>query len=319
MFSSQWNLPPMNMTAAWDITHGSSSVAVADIDSGVDATHPDLQGKLTPGFDVGAGGALAAGNTDDVGHGTAVAGVIGAATNNGVGLAGVGWNTMVTPIKLDGGEEPTTSELVVGLRWAVANGNRIVNMSLGTCGQATLAAAVQYAQQHGVLLVASAGNGFLTGNPVEYPAGYPGVIAVGATGHDCTRAYYSEAGTQVSLVAPGGSADGTPTDDIPLLQAGGGYTSEAGTSFAAPAVAAVAALILAADPTLTPSDAGALVVDTATHIGTTPSPNYGAGMLNAAAALTAAGRLKRAAGPTRYGTAAALSQLAFPTGATTAY
>jgi len=319
MFSTQWNLPPLNMVAAWDITHGSAGVAVADIDSGVDGTHPELQGKLTPGYDVGLGTALAAGNTDDVGHGTAVAGVIGAATNNGIGVAGVGWNTMVTPIKLDGGEEPTTSELVIGLRWAVANGNRIVNMSLGTCGQATLASAVQLAEQHGVLLVASAGNGFLTGNPIEYPAGYPGVIAVGATGHDGTRAYYSETGSQVSLVAPGGSADGTPTDDMPLLQAGGGYTTEAGTSFAAPEVAAVAALVLAADPSLTPSDAGALVTATASHVGTSPDVNYGAGMLDAAAALTAAARLKRAAGATRYGTAVALSRLAFPTGATTAY
>jgi len=319
-YSEQWNLPAIQMPAAWSITHGSSSIAVADIDTGVDGTHPDLQGKIAPGYDVTTGMPLGAGLTDSDGHGTAVAGVIAAATNNGIGLAGVGWNTMVAPVKVSTSDDDlTTAAVVSGINWAVADGLPIINLSLGTCGEPTLADAVQNAEDHGVLLVAAAGNQYLDADPVQYPGGYAGVIAVGALARDGTRAMYSETGTQVALVAPGGSADGTAADDIPVLQIGGGYTTEAGTSFASPEVAAVAALILAADPTLTPSDAGALEVATAARIGTSPDTNYGAGELDAAAALTAAANVRRAAGADRYGTAVALSQLAFPNGSATVY
>lgn len=319
-YAAQWNLPVLNMPAAWDLTHGSASVPVADIDTGVDGTHPDLQGKLTPGYDVTTQAALASGNTDSNGHGTAVAGVIGAATNNAAGIAGVGWDTMVTPVKASNGDaDLTTSAIIAGLNWAVANGNRVVNMSLGTCGEPTLAAAVQNAESHGVLIVAAAGNQYLAGNPIQYPAGYPGVIGVGALAHDGTRAMYSETGADVALVAPGGSADGTAADDITLLAPGGGYTTAAGTSFASPEVAAVAALVLAADPGLTPSDAGALEVATAAKVGTSPDASYGQGRLDAARALTVAAKMRRAAGADRYGTAVALSQLAFPNGAPNVY
>jgi thermitase len=319
-YAQQWNLPLIDMPTAWDVTHGSGSVAVADIDTGVDATHPDLQGKLTPGYDFTTKAALAPGNTDTNGHGTAVAGVIGAATNNALGLAGVGWDTTVTPVKVSNGDSDlTTSAVVAGLDWAVANGNKVINMSLGTCGEPTLASAVQNAEAHGALIVAAAGNQFLAGNPIEYPAGYPGVVGVGALARDGSKAVYSETGPGVALVAPGGSADGNPADDIPVLQAGGGYAAEAGTSFASPEVAAVAALILAADPGVTPADAGAIEVATAVHVGTSPDSNYGNGELDAAKALAVAKKVRRAAGPDRYATAVALSQLGFPNGASTVF
>ena len=319
-YPQQWNLTSIQMQPAWDITHGSPSVTVADIDTGVDATHPDLQGKLATGYDVTKGAPLGAGLTDSDGHGTAVAGVIAAATNNNLGLAGVGWDTTVAPVKVSTSDNDlTTAAVVSGINWAVGDGIRVINLSLGTCGEPTLAAAVQQAEDRGVLLVAAAGNQYLAGNAIQYPGGYPGVIAVGALAHDGTRAMYSETGHQVALVAPGGSADGTAADDIPLLKAGGGFTAEAGTSFASPEVAGVAALILAANPTLTPADAGALETATATKVGSSPDVNYGAGELDAAAALTAASKIKRTAGSDRYGTAAALSRLAFPAGSPTVY
>lgn len=316
-YPQQWNLAAIDMPTAWGFTHGSPAIAVADLDSGVDATHPQLQGKLLPGYDARTGTALAGGNTDTVGHGTEVAGVIAATTNTGMGIAAVGWDTKVVPIKLS--DQPKTSEIVGGIMWATDHGLRILNLSLGTCGDPTLAAAVQYAEVHGALVVAAAGNQYDDGNPVQFPAGYPGVVAVGATGRDGTRAGYSETGPNIGLVAPGGSADSNPDDDLILLQAGGGYTTGAGTSFASPEVAAVAALVLAADPSLTPTDAGALMEATARQTQTSPDAAYGHGLLEAGTTLQAATKLTRAAGGDRFGTAVALSQLGFPGGASTAY
>ena len=158
-------------------------------------------------------------------------------------------------------------------------------------------------------MVAAAGNNAL--NPVldpnegtndapSYPANEPNVIAVGATGHDGFRAVYSNTGPYVTLAAPGGSADGTAADDIPLLKTGGGTTTEAGTSFAAPQVAATAALIWSENPDLTANQVAELIRSTATQLGPAGTDGlnvssadnnnntdieYGTGLLNAGAAL----------------------------------
>ncbi|MHB8671704.1 MAG: S8 family serine peptidase, partial [Acidimicrobiales bacterium] len=317
-FSQQWSLPAVRATDAWSITHGSSSVVVADVDSGVDATHPDLAGKLTAGYDAQNNTPLAPGNTDTVGHGTEVAGVIGAATNNGLGLASLGWDTVVMPIKVGG--TPTTGPVAAGIHWAVDHGARIVNLSLGGCADPLEAEAVNYAQVHGALVVASAGNSANLGNPVSYPAAYPGVLAVGATGRDGTRAFYSETGPYVGMVAPGGSADGLASDDLALLEMGGGFGTGSGTSFAAPMVAAAAALVQARSPLLGAADVAGVLKGTATDLGPPGRDDqYGTGLLQAAAAVVAAGKLARLAGPTRYDTAAAVSRDAFPGGASNVY
>jgi putative cell wall-binding protein len=303
-YAAQWNLPLINAPQAWSITHGSSAVVVADLDSGVDATQPDLQGKLVPGFDVAQRAPLPNTNTDDTGHGTAVAGLIAATPDNGIELAGVGWSTRVAEVKMS--NPPTIGDIVAGIQWAAGQRIPIINLSLGGCSDPTEAAAVQAAQAGGSLIVASVGNDALDGNPREFPAAYPGVIGVGATAHDGSRALYSEVGPQVALVAPGGSADGNPSDDLPVLAPGGGTTTAAGTSFAAPQVAGAAALILAADPSLTPDDAGQLLVATASPVG--PSAEFGHGRLDMQAGLLAAARLARVAGPDRYATSVALVQ-----------
>ncbi|MDQ1491549.1 MAG: hypothetical protein QOJ23_4063, partial [Actinomycetota bacterium] len=179
-YSAQWALPAVNAPAAWSHLHGSSRIVVADIDSGVDATHPDLAGRLLPGFNAATGAALPAGNSDTEGHGTATAGVIGAATNNGIGLASLGVDTMILPIK-DGSSRPLASADVAGVRYAADHGARVINISSGgPCQDPNYAAAISYAQSKGVLIVASAGNDAFTGDHVNYPAAYPGVLAIGA-------------------------------------------------------------------------------------------------------------------------------------------
>ena len=294
-YASQWNLNDANgpntgvrAEAAWSVTHGSASIVVADIDTGVDGTHADLAGKLVTGYDALHGTALAAGNTDDGGHGTAVAGVIGAATNNGSVVAALGWDTKVMAIKAGDANGIFDSAAAAGLVYAADHGVRVVNMSFGGPDFSQgLADAATYAQARGVLLVAAVGNQATTGNPVEYPAALPGVVGVGATGFDGTHAFYSNTGSQVDLVAPGGSADGNPSHDIRVLQASGISTTMAGTSFASPTVAAAAALVLARNPVLQPAQTAQALVNSTSDLGTPGSdPTFGAGLLDAAAALT---------------------------------
>jgi subtilisin family serine protease len=286
--ASQWNLAAVGAQAAWDVGHGSSTVRVADIDSGVDATHPDLAGKLVAGYDAAVGGPLPAGNTDDAGHGTATAGVIGAATDDGVGLASLGYDTAVMPIKVaDDTGAISVSSLVRALYFAADNGARVINVSLGGCDRVQAEAdAVAYAQSKSALIVAAAGNELQDGNPVEYPAALPGVLAVGATAFDGGHAIYSSTGYYVDLVAPGGSGDSDPNHDVPLLRTGGGVVQEAGTSFAAPLVAAAAALVLASRPDATPGQVAQVLISSADDRGAPGRDDaFGAGVLNAGAAM----------------------------------
>lgn len=305
---SQWNLPAIGAPGAWAVTTG-NNIVVADIDSGVDYTNADLSPNLLPGFDettgktMGPVGSTAqeTGNLDSDGHGTAVAGIIAAATNNSTGLASLGWNTKVLPVKIDLSQ---SAEVEAGIKWAADNGAKVINLSFGSpCNDSSVLQGIQYAQSKGALMVAAAGNAAIysaldTANGINdapiYPAADSGVLAVGATGQDGFRAPYSETGNYVSIVAPSGNGNGA--DNIPVLAATSGgctnsptnvcLTSDAGTSFAAPQVAATAALILSVNPSLTASQVSQLITGSATDLG--PSGNdieYGAGMLNAAAAL----------------------------------
>ncbi len=297
-YSTQWNLPAINASGAWAVTTG-NNIVVADVDTGVDYTHEDLPSpQLVPGIDETTATPTvinnASGNTDSNGHGTAVAGVIAAATNNGKGLASLGWHTSVMPVKASTDGSFASAAIAAGIMYAADNGARIINLSLGgPCPDSTMQSAIEYAQGKGVLVVAAAGNEALAPavnsegayDYPSYPAAYPGVVAVGATGQDGYRAAYSDTGSYVALVAPGGGGDST-TDAVPVLQAGGGYMAELGTSFAAPQVAAAAALILSVNPNLTPDEVTELLTGSATGLGP-PGDNieYGAGILNASAAL----------------------------------
>ncbi len=297
-YTSQWALPAVRAPGAWDRTHGSAGVVVAVIDSGVDGTHPDLAAKLVPGFDAVNNTALPPGNTDRDGHGTAVAGVIAAVPDNGGGVAGLGWDTRVVAIK-DGDTTPLRSATVAGIRWAADNGFRIINISSGfLTPDANETAAVAYARSKGAVVVASGGDTFSDGNPPNYPASIDGVFGVGATGFDGTRAGYSNAGSAIDLVAPGGSGDGMVTHAIHVLAPNGGTTFKSGTSFSSPLVAAAAALVLAAWPGSTPADALAVLQSSAVDLGPPGADReYGAGLLDVDAALAASGVAVRVGAP----------------------
>ncbi len=297
-YRSQWALPAVNAPAAWQRTHGSPQVTVAVVDSGVDAAHPDLATKLGSGWDAMRGAPLPLGNTDPSGHGTAVAGVIAAVSDNGGGLASLGWDTRVVAVK-DGDREPSRAATVAGIRWAADRGVRIINVSSGyPTFDPNEADAIAYARARGAVVVAAAGDLALQGNPRLYPAAGEGVVAVGATGFGGGRALYSNIGDYVDLVAPGGTGAGENATDIHVLAPGGGTTFRAGTSFAAPLVSAAVALLLGARPDMSALAAADLVTATAGDLGPRgKDPEHGSGALDADAALAAAGVEPRASAP----------------------
>lgn len=212
---------------------------VAVIDSGVSASHPDLSGKVLPGYDFFNGDADA---TDDNGHGTAVAGITAAATNNAIGMAGVSWNSMILPVKALGADgSGSYSAMANGITWATNKGARIINLSLGgTSSSRALQDAVNYAWSRNVILVAAAGN---NGNStLIYPAACNNVVAVSATDFADGRPTWSNFGSYVDVSAPGVG--------ILTLSGASSYANWNGTSFSSPVASGVVALMTAANPSL---------------------------------------------------------------------
>ena len=245
--SDQWGPQKVQAPAAWDITTGSASVVVAVIDTGVTATHPDLAGKVLPGYDFANNDSDPTDDYPPSGHGTKVAGIIGAATNNGAGIAAIAWQSPILPVKVcDSGGQCSHANIASGITYAVDQGAKVINISLGDSNpSSTLEDAINYAWSKGVVVVAAAGNSGSNPdtNQVLYPAAYPNVVAVGATSKDDPffgsdqRASFSSYGQELDIVAPG--------SDIYSTNYSGGYTRGDGTSFAAPHVAGAAALLWA--------------------------------------------------------------------------
>ena len=289
-YGSQWGLSKIGAPAAWDHTTGASGVVIAVVDTGVDLTHPDLScpGKLTSGWN------FVSNNNDpddDHGHGTHVAGIAAACSDNGSGVAGVAWGATLMPVKvLDSGGSGYYSDVAAGIIYAVDHGAKVVNLSLGgLSGDNTLADAVQYAHDHGVLVVAAAGNCAQDGyqcsflyNPVVYPAAYPTVLAVAATNSGDNWASFSEYRPYVGVAAPG--------VDIYSTIREGGYGAMSGTSMATPHVAGLAALLWSFAPSLTVDQAKNVIESTADDLGTPGKDNYfGYGRINAGRALSSLG------------------------------
>ena len=232
-YSQQWALPKIQAPQAWDKTVGSGILAI--VDTGV-SQHPDLGGKVLPGYDFVNNDTSA---DDDNGHGTLVAGVAAAIGNNNIGIAGVCWGCQILPIKVLGanGSGPY-SAIAQGIVYAVDHGARVINMSLGGSSPSnTLEEAVNYAWGKNVLPVAAAGN---SGSSVpSYPAACANVLAVGATDQNDRLASFSSYGSHVHIAAPGVSILGTTR--------GGGYSSASGTSMACPIVTGLAGLVLGID------------------------------------------------------------------------
>ena len=233
-FSQQWGLSLIGAPAAWQVSQGAKPVVVAVVDSGVDPTQPDLQGALVPGADF----VDSSGDTSDgFGHGTMVAGVIASRPNNGVGGAGICWTCRVMPIKvLDSSGAGTASAIADGIRWAADNGANVISMSFVLTGpDPGVESAIAYAHDHGVLVVAAAGN-YGTDSPT-YPASYPDVVSVAAIDQSSALYPWSTHGTWVTLAAPGCTV---------TTALGGQFGTFCGTSEAAPLVAGLAGLALSA-------------------------------------------------------------------------
>jgi thermitase len=230
-FNGQYALKSIRAPQGWMYSTGEPSIVIAVLDSGVRMNHPDLQGKLVGGYDFVDGDATP---QDGFGHGTHVAGIAAAATNNGTGMAGVSWGARIMPVRvLNNTGGGTFTNVALGIQWAVDNGAHVINLSLGGINySAVLESAVEYAYNNNVLLVGSAGNG--GGNLVLYPAKFPQVIAVGASNFNDTPALFSNFGPELELAAPGDAIYST----LP-----GGYGLQTGTSMSAPHVSGLAAVL----------------------------------------------------------------------------
>ena len=249
-FVVQWGLTKIGMPAAWDHQQSGSGTRIAILDCGIFSSsstwltsddqpgHPDIRDKVILERDFTAS---PHGADDLCNHGTHVAGIAAASTNNGLGVAGVGYNASILNGKVLGDDGlGSTSMAASGIVWAADNGARVINMSLGgpgACSQ-TMANAINYAWQHGAVIVASAGNGGSdgVGDPAAgTPANCPNVIAVAATDQGDRRASFSNYASGVDVAAPG--VEITSTNNT------GNYEPLDGTSMAAPHVAGLAALV----------------------------------------------------------------------------
>ncbi|MCU1429151.1 MAG: peptidase and in kexin sedolisin [Actinomycetia bacterium] len=272
---SQWYLTSDRATNAWGVTRGSADITVAVLDTGV-KVHPDLSGKITNGPNY-ANPDDFCGTVGEIDHGTLVAGIIGARTGNAAGIAGLGWNTHILSVGvLNAKGCGTTSSIVQGLRYAADRHARVINMSLGGPPSQAVGDAVRYAQAHGALVVAAAGNEGWTFP--EYPAAYDGVLAVAATTHTDHIATFSNRGSWVDIAAPG-------VDILSTTLAGNvaTYAELDGTSFSAPQVSATAALLLAANPCISSADIATRLEATARAL---PGGGVQSGILDAGHALT---------------------------------
>jgi len=230
-FVNQWGMVKIQSPQAWDVTTGSSSINIAILDTGVDLDHPDLVSKIINSVDFSNSG-----TADDVyGHGTHVAGIAAAMTNNGIGVTGLSYRCAIMNVKvLDNNGMGAYSWIISGIIWAADNGARIINLSLGAAyASSGLEDAVSYAWSKGAVIVAAAGNNGDT-TPM-YPAYYTNCIAVAATDANDATASWSNYGDWVDVAAPGVSIYSTLKDNSY------GYLS--GTSMASPHVAGLAALL----------------------------------------------------------------------------
>lgn len=327
LFGDQWNLhdpsaagqaitPDIDAMAAWDVTTGTSETVIAILDSGVDLNHPDLASKVwvnadeipDNGVDDDANGYVDDINgwdfvendnrpQDEDGWGTFMAGIAGAATDNGIGIAGIAWNTPIMPVRIltrddMGVAMARMDHIVAGIRYAVDNGARVIHLGfyiedrfLTPEQLAALEAAINEAHNAGALLVAPVGDHGLAGNPTVYPAALPAVLGVTATDRNGERLAAAGHGPFVDISAPGVNLRS-------MLPEGRYDPPASGTEFAAPHVSGVAALIWAVNPYLTPDQVRDFMRGAADDLGTPGYDElYGFGLLNAAMALQMAPHL----------------------------
>jgi len=307
LFARQWALDQINAPEAWARGVRGAGATIAVVDTGVDLGHPDLSAKIVPGTDIVSKGGTDCppGPQDENGHGTHVAGIAAAITNNGIGVAGVAPDAKIMPVRvLDSSGSGSSDQIVAGIRWATDHGAKVINLSLGelpVVGQlepinTDIEAAVDYAWNHGSLVVAAAGNESF---PLcSYPSFANHAVCVAATDRRGLPSYYSNFPvnkTMLGFRAPGGVGSVFCEDDEDIwstmwpgsdFECSGsgtiaGYETLAGTSMAAPQVSGVAALL--SGKGLTNAQIVAKLKQTSSNHGTY-DPVMGYGIVNADAA-----------------------------------
>ena len=274
-FANAWHLSRIGATTAWDQTMG-AGITIAILDTGIDASHPDLAPQLVPGWNFYDNN----GNTSDIhGHGTAVAGIAAAASNNGIGVASVAGRARIMPVRIsDPSGYAYWSTVAQGITWAADNGARVANISYqGAAASGAIQNAASYMRSRGgVVFVASGNTG---GSDGTAPSNV--LMVVSATDSSDALAGFSTYGNFVGISAPGVGIWTTTT--------GGGYGAVSGTSAATPVVAGTAALVLSARPSLSPSQVDSTLKSTATDLGAGGTdPYFGSGRVNAGAAVQSA-------------------------------
>ena len=277
----------INAEPAWAITTGSPNVIVAVLDSGISYSHPEFDGRVLQGWDFynldnAAGGNYA---QDDFGHGTHVSGIIGAAINNNLGMVGIAPNVKIMPVKvLSATGSGDAGKVASGIYYAVDNGAKIINLSLGsTASSTTMLNALRYAVQNNVLLTCAAGN---NGSNVNfYPAAYPECFGVSGTMEEDAWYTLSNWGAWVDISAPASSIYST----LWTSSNANTFLWKDGTSQATPHVAGLAALLLSVNPNLKPGDLRAIIQQSAVDLGAAGwDDHFGAGRINVGAAVTLA-------------------------------
>ncbi|MGW4692194.1 S8 family serine peptidase [Kitasatospora cineracea] len=278
----EWPLDQAHFRAeqVWSLSRG-GGVTVAVVDSGVDATHPDLADRVLTGTDeIGdpADGGRVDASADS--HGTAIAGIIAGsgAAENGQGMAGLAPDARILPVRVAAGATAEPAALARGIVWAADHGAAVINVSLGTTvPNPVLRKAVEYAQEKDAVIVASAGNDGTDGNPKIYPASFPGVVSVSGTDENNAFWEKSESGPGITI--------GAPATGIYSTNDHGQYLVADGTSYAAAYVSATLALVRAQHPDYTGGQAVRRLIDSTRGHRDRPDPQTGYGLLDPLAAL----------------------------------
>jgi thermitase len=274
-YADAWHLDTLNAPVAWDSSLG-DGVTVAILDTGLDAAHPDLQGQLVPGWNMYDDNA----DTSDVhGHGTLVAGSVAAASNNSIGVTSIAWHAKIMPVRISGPDGwASFSTIASGLTWAANNGARVANISYAVSGSSSVTSAAEYMRSRGGVVCAAGGN---DGSQLS-TAPNPGIITVAATNSGDSLTSWSNYGSVIDVAAPGAGIWST--------KRGGTYGAVSGTSVASPVTAAVAALVMARNPSLTPAQVENVLMSSAVDLGSPGQDEFfGHGRVDAAAAVAAAG------------------------------
>jgi subtilisin family serine protease len=276
IYTRETHLPQIHAEQAWDLSVGSPDIVIGIVDTGVDPDHPDLVDKIIDGWNVYDGNA----RFDDVfGHGTQVAGVAAATSNNAVGLTGVAWESPILAVCVGNENGLSSSQnIAAGILWAAGHGAKVINVSFAPLwSDKVVKAAVQQAFHRGSLVMIAAGNA----GGMNSAVGFDEAVFVGAVTADNTIASFSDRGPFVDVVAPGTGIRSTTFD--------GDYGMANGTSFAAPIVSGVAALAWAVNPELRPITIKEAIVGSVVDLGATgKDTKFGHGAVDAAAAVAAA-------------------------------